>query len=74
MVKSLMADHLSGCAQSMTVREFRKFCNHKDIILKNSQTGLIYRKQDNYLERKITGVYLNIAGWIGQCMINIARF
>lgn len=60
-VESLAADHLSVCAPSMTVTEFRQFCDYKDIVLRNCQTGRIYSKLDNYLEHKIIGFYPRFA-------------
>lgn len=41
----------------MTVKEFKDFCCTSNIVLKDSYTGKVYTKIDNYLNRIVTGFY-----------------
>lgn len=51
-----MMDHYMPL-RKMTVREFKEFCCVSDIVLKDSFTGRVYTKIDNYLDREVRGFY-----------------
>lgn len=41
----------------MTVKEFKNFCRSQCILLRDSYTGRVYTKLDNYLDKEVTGFY-----------------
>lgn len=43
--------------KGVTVREFKEFCCISNIVLKDSFTGRVYTKIENYLDKEVTGFY-----------------